>query len=135
MAEREQVLSGGAGAAAIVDPDPGRSGMLGSVDHHERKATLRQDVDPLVALGVALDDEPVDERVADQLVSGVRRGAWNDEHARTHLLAGQRYPLEEEHGGRVGERIGQRLVEDDADRARGSRAPAQSRARAPATLD
>jgi hypothetical protein len=110
MAELEQVLGGGPRRATVVDADAGRSVARRPVRDHQRQAALLDDVETAVVGDVAVGDEAVDERRAREV--GLLRGAGNEGEADPFLLAHRRDALEEEHGRRVGERVRQRVVED-----------------------
>lgn len=70
-----------------------------------------------MAVGEQLNDPGVDGGVADvlQITALSGAGVQQQSEAVDPHLAGQ--PVEERHGRRVGERVGQALVDNDPDRA------------------
>ena len=119
MAEVEQVLRGGARAAAIVDRDERDAGDVRRVGDDQRQVALERGVDARVILGQRVDEAAVDERAADGRgvggVVGERRGQQAERDADALRLLGE--AAQGGDGGGVAERVGELLGEQDADRA------------------
>ena len=62
MAEVEQVLRGGAGAAAVVDRDERDAGDVRRVADDDRQVPLERGGDARVVLGERVDEAGVDQR-------------------------------------------------------------------------
>ena len=117
VTELEQVLGGRPRRPAIVDADRWRSLARWPVGDHQRQAALFDDVEAAVVGDVAVRDEAVDQRGARE-VGLLRRAEASGHQSQPHSLAfaDGRDPLEEQHGRRVGERVRQRVVEEQPKR-------------------
>ena len=103
--------------ALVVDPDAEAVADRFGVEHHGRQLTV---VDQLAAIGVervAVNDDAVDQRVAEDVRSVRLRGAAVDEHeGQAFVLADLGDAVEQHPVGGVADGVAQRML-DQTDRA------------------
>ena len=122
--ERREVRRGQARAGAVVDADEGVLARARLVDHDERQAALDRGGEVGVVDGQRVGAEAGDDRLADGLLAlaaamGRARAAGEareQQQREPGLLGGAREALQEQHGARIVERVGERLREQQADR-------------------
>jgi hypothetical protein len=73
VAERQHVVGCGAGSALLVDVDGGIVRCRAAVEHDDRQGALLDDGAPFVIERIAVGDEPVDDRRADDVEGRGRR--------------------------------------------------------------
>ncbi len=119
MAEVEHVLRGGAGAAAVVDRDERDAGELRRVADDDREVPVERRLHARVAGGERVDEAGVDERVPDGRGVGdaVAERGGEERERDAELLGLDGEAAQRRHRGGIGERVGEPLGQEDADRA------------------
>jgi hypothetical protein len=117
--EVEQVLGGGARGAAVVDRDERHAGDVGGVADDQRQVPLERGGHARVVGWQRVDEARVDERRPDRRGVGgaVDQRCGEEGEGDAELLGLDGEAAKRGHGGRIGERVGQPLGEQHADRA------------------
>ena len=124
VTEVEQMLRGGARAAAVVDRDERHAGHVRRVGDHQRQPPLERGRHARMAVGERVDEAGVDERAGHGVglaPAPLRRGGQERERD-ADLLGLDGEAAKGGDGGGVAERVGEALGEEDADRTRATRA-------------
>jgi hypothetical protein len=125
VTEVQQVAHGRLGAGRIIDADDRHVGQRRLVQDDDRATTCLDGGHGRVTVGQGQDYPGIDRGVADRPERTALGAAGVQQQAQSVDLQLARQAVEEQHGRRVGERVGQPLVDEDADGA--DPAPAQPR--------